>query len=500
MSSKYSIYESLLTELQNQGFTICLPGEQEPSTSGQTVFLRHDLDESIEDAFQMAMVEEQKGARAVYFLMLDTDAYNLYTAKNRKMLGQMTDMGHEFGLHFAPPDGLSKKDYESLIQKESRLLGGMLDLDIKSFCIHRPLTELLADELKVEGLENLYAKQYFGKDRYISDSNFNWRCGDPLEFIRNFRGDTLQLLTHPFWWSQSHRPAGEIFEAFVKNQEGRARDYLIENVKRAGEYFNPCYMKILIFGNISGVRQLVDFIPSKNIAGITAAVIRPKFHENIQSISGELNVPFRIQPRRNDQDYQSFCEWVREINPDLIWVHAYPMKLYSEILNIPRLGGLNIHGAPLPAYRGSNPTQWALLNNETESGVTLHEMSENFDEGAIVAQKLFPILFEETWVDVHNRMEQATAEMIQKVLPTILKGEWESRPQDESRASYFGRRKPEDGESHWDWPEVKIYNVIRALVKPHPGAFYINEKGERIVIDQFMSLDEVRKLKEKCLT
>ena len=81
--------------------------------------------------------------------------------------------------------------------------------------------------------------------------------------------------------------------------------------------------------------------------------------------------------------------------PDLIFVNSYSMIRPEDILAISRFGGINIHGALLPKYRGRNPTQWSILNSETSTGVTIHEMTEGIDEGAIIAQQEVPIYFKD---------------------------------------------------------------------------------------------------------
>jgi methionyl-tRNA formyltransferase len=254
-------------------------------------------------------------------------------------------------------------------------------------------------------------------------------------------------------------------------------------------------MRILIFGNISGVNRLMKLIPSKNIIGVVGAIIRPQYHHQIQSAVSKLGIPFNIQPRFDSSEYVVFQEWVLAQRPDLIWVDAYPMKLQDDILSIARLGGINIHYALLPKYRGSNPIQWAILNNEHEVGVTLHEMTNNFDQGNIISQKKIPLYKDDTWIDADHCLAVAAEKIVSEVLPDILAGEWSSEIQNESLASCFNRRTSKDGEINWSWSVNKIHNLIRALVKPHPGAFFYNSDKDKIVIDYYCTLFEVTSLK-----
>jgi hypothetical protein len=185
---------------------------------------------------------------------------------------------------------------------------------------------------------------------------------------------------------------------------------------------------------------------------------------------------------------------VRGLGPDLILANSYSMLLGAELLDLPRLGCVNVHGGLLPEYRGSNPIQWALLNDEAETGVTMHYMTEGFDQGDIIAQERVAICFEDTWLDVRERLQRAAERLLEQELPKILSGRNARLPQDESRARYYRRRSAEDGRVDWQRPVRDLYNLIRALVKPHPGAYY-EERSQRMILDRHLSIGEVTALK-----
>ena len=228
--------------------------------------------------------------------------------------------------------------------------------------------------------------------------------------------------------------------------------------------------------------------------GIVAAEIRPQYFELLRNIATEYSVPFLIQPRPSSPNYAEFVEQVRLLSPDLIIVNSYSLLIRSDILAIPAFGAVNIHGALLPQYRGSNPTQWALLNNEVETGVTMHYMDAQFDTGDIIVQRRVPIYFDDTWCDIQKRIGVATEAMLDDELPDLLNKSIFREPQDESIANYYRRRHPEDGQINWELNVLHIYNLIRALVKPHPGAFYI-QNGKKITIDKYLSVSEVINMK-----
>jgi methionyl-tRNA formyltransferase/RimJ/RimL family protein N-acetyltransferase len=252
---------------------------------------------------------------------------------------------------------------------------------------------------------------------------------------------------------------------------------------------------VLVFGNDIGLPQSLRHLPSDVVCGIVAAEIRPHEHKALRDIAEYLHLPFIIQPRVRSPEYPTFVQKVKQINPDLIFVNAYSMLLRPEVLAIPRYGAVNVHEALLPKYRGPNPIQWALLNDETETGVTMHYMDEHFDTGDIIAQQRVPIYFDDTWQDVQERIFLKTDSMFKEEIPKLLAGKIKRLPQDENLAKRCPRRRPEDGQIDWQQSVRHIYNMVRALVKPLPGAFYLDTSGQHIVLDKFLTLPQVTALK-----
>lgn len=230
------------------------------------------------------------------------------------------------------------------------------------------------------------------------------------------------------------------------------------------------------------------------ITGIVGAEIRPEQHGELEEIANSLKVPFLIQPKRSSDRYNAFVKMLNEFHPDLIIVNSYSMLLPREILILPPHGAINIHGALLPEYRGANPIQWAILNNESITGVTMHYMTEQFDAGDIIAHRIVPMYFEDTWADIQKRIVIASEGMLKEEMPQILKGTNLRYAQDESRARHFHRRYPEDGLIDWEQSVLNIYNLIRALVKPNPGAFYFRN-GLKEIIDDYCSIFRLSNMK-----
>lgn len=161
----------------------------------------------------------------------------------------------------------------------------------------------------------------------------------------------------------------------------------------------------------------------------------------------------------------------------------YLFIVENDLIQLPKKYAINIHGSLLPKYRGRTPHVWAIINGEKETGVTAHLMEAKVDEGAIVHQIRIPILEQDTGGNILEKYEEVYPQLIEKVLKDIKNNCINLIPQDESKATYFGKRTPEDGRINWHWSRERIRNWIRAQAKPYPGAFtYFEENQQRLVI------------------
>ncbi|MDR2989459.1 MAG: bifunctional UDP-4-amino-4-deoxy-L-arabinose formyltransferase/UDP-glucuronic acid oxidase ArnA, partial [Providencia alcalifaciens] len=143
----------------------------------------------------------------------------------------------------------------------------------------------------------------------------------------------------------------------------------------------------------------------------------------------------------------------------------------EELLALAPKGAFNLHGSLLPKYRGRAPINWALLNGESETGVTLHKMVAKADAGDIVAQEKVAITDTDTALTLHAKVREAAEVLLDKTLPLIEAGSYKTVAQDESQASYFGRRCADDGQIDWSRSAKEISCLIRAVTEPYPGAF-----------------------------
>jgi methionyl-tRNA formyltransferase len=163
-------------------------------------------------------------------------------------------------------------------------------------------------------------------------------------------------------------------------------------------------------------------------------------------------------------------EQIRSLEPDLIVVAAFGQILPQELLDIPRLGCINIHASLLPRLRGAAPIQWSVINGDTESGITLMQMDAGLDTGDILFQESVPIGPQETGESLYDRLAQLGGEMIVKYLPAIEAGDIHPVPQQDSLSTYAPMLKKEMGEIDWTMPAGQIEQRMRGML-PWPGAY-----------------------------
>jgi len=189
---------------------------------------------------------------------------------------------------------------------------------------------------------------------------------------------------------------------------------------------------------------------------------------SVAGLAKKYGIPAHTPESVNSPDW---VERIRSWAPDLILSFYYRSVISEEILNIPRLGAFNMHGSLLPKYRGRAPINWAVLHGEKSTGVTLHHMVKQADAGDIVDQEAVPIGPDDTARDVFDRCVKAARVVLERQIDALTQGTAPRRKQDESQATYFGGRTPEDGRIDWTQSTEKIYNLIRAVTQPYPGAF-----------------------------
>jgi methionyl-tRNA formyltransferase len=195
----------------------------------------------------------------------------------------------------------------------------------------------------------------------------------------------------------------------------------------------------------------------------------------VKKLALKYKIPV-LQPEKISQARDQITDY----QPDLIVVAAYGQILPKEILNIPKYGCINVHASLLPKYRGSSPIQFAILNDEKTTGVTIMIMDEKMDHGPILAQEKIAIQPNETAQTLHDKLARLGADLLIKTIPQYIQGEIKPQPQDESKATYTKILTRQDGQIDWQKSAQEIERQIRALT-PWPGTWTIFN-GKRLKI------------------
>jgi UDP-4-amino-4-deoxy-L-arabinose formyltransferase/UDP-glucuronic acid dehydrogenase (UDP-4-keto-hexauronic acid decarboxylating) len=172
-----------------------------------------------------------------------------------------------------------------------------------------------------------------------------------------------------------------------------------------------------------------------------------------------------------DINHPVWVNKIKSLSPDIIFSFYYRKMIKQPILDIPPAGCLNLHGSLLPKYRGRCPVNWVLVNGEKETGVTLHYMTAGPDEGDIVCQSKIDIADSDNAKSLSGKTAVAASKMLADILPKIKDSTAPRKPQDASKATYYGGRRPADGEIDWTKSATEVRNLIRAVTRPYPGAF-----------------------------
>ena len=231
---------------------------------------------------------------------------------------------------------------------------------------------------------------------------------------------------------------------------------------------------VLVSGNLGFI--LIKHLSKNNDIKF---VMSDKNSEKIIDFCSKNNIVLFIGNPRNKEAFNFYSTMKIEI---LISIN-YMFIIKKELINIPSLIAFNIHGSLLPKYRGRTPHVWAIINNELSTGVTAHLIDEGCDTGDIIDQIALVINEKDTGNDILNKFGNLYIKIIDNVLKKAENKNLIYIKQNESHATYFGKRTPEDGLIDWNWQKERIRNWVRAQAFPYPGAF-AKYKNEKIIIDE----------------
>lgn len=261
--------------------------------------------------------------------------------------------------------------------------------------------------------------------------------------------------------------------------------------------FQGMKKSVALFTDSQGLGVFRKVEALRDVEIIIGSDSRPQHFDALKSAAKHYGAEFMEQPGPTDANYASFVRRFQSVSPDVILCCSYSRLVPFEVLQSARFGGVNIHYALLPRNRGKHPVQWAIMNGEKSTGVTLHEMSSKIDHGPIIDQDSTPIYLEDTWRTVTSRLDRLAVEIIGRNLAAVVGGSWSGVPQDQTRATLGRPRSRADSELDCSWPAMRIHDHIRALVSPLPTAFYRNHLGDICEIDAYLPMHKVFELKLK---
>jgi methionyl-tRNA formyltransferase len=241
--------------------------------------------------------------------------------------------------------------------------------------------------------------------------------------------------------------------------------------------------RVLLFGYGLRPVEIADFLVRVGARVVGLVVPSNRDGENIEVLVDHCqrkNIALLRQPASKNA-LPGFVQHCRLLSPDLILVPAYTMKLPQQVLDLPRLGAVNLHGGLLPKYRGAHVLQWAIIMGENETGVTAHYMDADWDTGPVIGEKRVSIEFTDHAINVWEKLNRAAIEVLTYHWAEIASGNAQGQPQDETKAKWWPARTADNGRINWRNPAERAYNLVRALVPPWPGAFSFFH-GKKVVV------------------
>ena len=236
------------------------------------------------------------------------------------------------------------------------------------------------------------------------------------------------------------------------------------------------------------LKRLID--TGRNVVGVFSQPDKPVGRKQVimptatKALAMEHNIPVFQPAKLRDGEALKIMQ---ELKPDLTVVAAYGKILPKDILDVPVLGNVNVHGSLLPKYRGSAPIQWSVINGDKVTGITTMYMAEGMDTGDMIMKFELPIGEDETAGELFDRMAELGAESIEKTLELFDKGEVKAEPQNEEEATYAPMLKKEKGEIDFGKTAEEIHNLVRGL-NPWPTAYTFLE-GKSIKIHEAKSAE-----------
>jgi methionyl-tRNA formyltransferase len=237
--------------------------------------------------------------------------------------------------------------------------------------------------------------------------------------------------------------------------------------------------KVILIGSVNSSRKTLEKLLEHQLNVVAVLGLHPEAASNVsgyfdlKDLSESNNIPFQYFTKVNDAEIVDF---VQSKSPDLVFVVGLSQMIREELLSIPKYGLIGYHPTRLPEGRGRGAVAWIILE-KVQGAATFFKMDEGMDSGSIWSQINYDVNQNDDATSVIHQILKAIEKALDMVLPDLKKGVFITIPQDESKATYLGKRNPEDGIIDWKQSVAMIHQLIRATTKPLPGAYtYLGTK------------------------
>ncbi len=237
MEFTYDGYLKLISLLKEKNYKFC--DYLSCDEYDKPVIFRHDIDNSLNKALEIARLEYENNITSTFFVLLSTDFYNVFSKESNDILKEIMKLGHHIGLHFDEKryEIPNAKELEYWVKRESDILGNAIDKEIKVVSMHRPSKWILENDIQFEGIINSYSKKFLSDFKYLSDSRMHWR-EDILGIIESEQYDKLHILTHSFWYSDENETINEKLVKFIDKAKIERYYSLKDNIRDLDEIIN----------------------------------------------------------------------------------------------------------------------------------------------------------------------------------------------------------------------------------------------------------------------
>jgi len=229
-------------------------------------------------------------------------------------------------------------------------------------------------------------------------------------------------------------------------------------------------MKVIFIGGLTNGELVVDYLIKLKKIDLKLVITHPKDYK-IQSYRNFLKFDKKTRVVRTLNSSDIYKK-IKKINPDLIIVSGWSWIIPKKILMVPQIGVLGFHPSDLPKDRGRSVLAWQIEEGYTQTALTLFIMKEGVDSGDIVGKKKIKINYRDTIKDILFKCDKATIFLLKKYLFKILTRKANVIKQDENKATYRKLRDNRNSEINWEDKTINIYNKVRAISSPYPGAFF----------------------------